>query len=1364
MPIKNIKTRFAISIIRQEIISAIILFLLFPAQSAFAGSIVAWGYNLYGQSNIPSPNTGFVAVAGGGYHSLALKQDGSVVAWGWNADHGQCNVPSPNTDFKAISAGVAHSLGLNQNGSVVLWGDNSFGRLNIPPPNTGFIDVSAGWAHTLALKQDGSIVAWGYNLYGQSNIPSPNTGFVAVAGGGYHSLGLKNDGSIIAWERNDYGQCNIPSPNTGFIAIAAGVFHSLGLKADGSIVAWGAGRPGQSGWPHVGQCNIPQPNSGFVAVAAGGYHSLGLKNDGSIVAWGWNDDRQCNIPPPNTGFVAIAAGGRHSLALKAEGADIEILLPHDNGEFYSGGSMKIEVKLSGNAGASSIRFEGKIDPEQNPPALPFQKFSDDGKTLGDTTAGDGIYTSEIGLPKLTTGTHALKVTAYLTTPSETKSVSDSVTFMVTGRPVGAPTVTVDVTPQNDVLIYKNDPVTITAQVSYPEPSILPEKVYAKIYSGGKEIDRFELPRSGDVYTKTYIFTQPGPYQVDAIAEAPPGSGYAQSADSKGVYVHIDTLKVSLHIEPGSPSGIYLSNTVMTFVARVSTERGSPLPERVYVGGHVRLPDGTTTGELTFCGGFAGIWQFSYIPRMTGDYLLWAEATAPYYARDVGGPALPFEVAEGLPAKLSDELKRIYEEEWIWNFLFLPMRDEGSKLASDGDFLYGKIPEKHNDLYYGVCFGVLDAVFRSPEKLELASWFVEFIKSGTFGWEQDRLVNALAEYTKKTVDGKPLQRIYNEYEEQKFRSTSLGIMDALETLDRNLYPMLPSTEEFYVNDLRLRNAANSFLYGRALCKYDVVHHLRKELDYQENPFFDIALNGGIALLTVAFPPGGIAAGLIETGISANQDLLEMQKAEQGFTMGFEAVCALHTEAQAVKNNLLDFVSEVKDYTTHIIPEGKITLVDAYPYSDLPDLQEFMEGRLDSGIYCIETSWTRLLIKNTGLVAAMFSVNGTFSDAHGVMHLVWLMKDLTKGTPCSAVFLAPGEERLVNLYFVASDPVPFFNYIQNSPVDYKQFLGPFPEIRKAFYTNTKVPINYDLVATVTGNELYLVHNVTNVYDPIEFHQTSGYTSASAWQMVGETALFPGQEAEPNSYRMAPYPIWNILTKRSIAKPYAYRDWITISNPWPLALAVTVTQPINARIVIQSIGDAGVVDVNEIVWQVELHPHQTKTLTYDFAVVGAKVPQSGFIAVPPATMSIYDSLTDIEARFESGNTRLRVWEEMPADFDASKDINLPDLSVFCYYWLEQDCNQPDWCGGTDLDNKGAVDFNDFAIFAKNWGWTKILADIDADGDIDLSDYAILANQWEEAPGFPSADVTPDNGDGIVDFWDLAMIADYWLESSTP
>jgi len=298
------------------------VFLFGMGLQARAGSIVAWGWNGDSQCNIPSPNSGFIAIAAGHSHSLGLKADGSIAAWGWNF-YGQCNIPSPNSGFIAIAAGGAHSLGLKQDGSIVAWGWNNYGQCNIPSPNSGFIAVAAGGYHSLGLKQDGSIVAWGYNYYGQCNIPSPNSGFIAIAAGGAHSLGLKQIGSIfkiktiVAWGDNSEGQCNIPSPNSGFIAIAACWVHSLGLKQDGSIVAWGNNE--------YGQCNIPSPNSGFIAIAAGGLHSLGLKQDGSIVAWGWNSSGQCNIPSPNSGFIAIAAGYGYSLALTATKPELGVV-------------------------------------------------------------------------------------------------------------------------------------------------------------------------------------------------------------------------------------------------------------------------------------------------------------------------------------------------------------------------------------------------------------------------------------------------------------------------------------------------------------------------------------------------------------------------------------------------------------------------------------------------------------------------------------------------------------------------------------------------------------------------------------------------------------------------------------------------------------------------------------------------------------------------------------------------------------------------------------------------------------------------------------------------------------------------------
>ncbi len=43
--------------------------------------------------DVPSGLKDVVAIEAGAYHSLALKEDGTVVAWGSNDDN-QCDVPS----------------------------------------------------------------------------------------------------------------------------------------------------------------------------------------------------------------------------------------------------------------------------------------------------------------------------------------------------------------------------------------------------------------------------------------------------------------------------------------------------------------------------------------------------------------------------------------------------------------------------------------------------------------------------------------------------------------------------------------------------------------------------------------------------------------------------------------------------------------------------------------------------------------------------------------------------------------------------------------------------------------------------------------------------------------------------------------------------------------------------------------------------------------------------------------------------------------------------------------------------------------------------------------------------------------------
>ncbi|HYE81479.1 MAG TPA: Ig-like domain-containing protein [Clostridia bacterium] len=234
------------------------------------GTVVAWGANKSGECNVPSGLYRVKAVAaGGGYttdpFSLALKRDGTVVSWGNFA------LPQGLTGIKAIAAGDYSAFYLKYDGTVYASGIyDSNDQLDILPELNSVTSISAGMEHLLALKSDGTVAAWGSDYYGQSSVPAGLTDVKGVFAGGYYSLALKKDGTVVGW-----GDIRMPKEGlSDIVAISAGYDEYLVLLSDGRVRQYDCF---ENGW----DVEI----EGITAFSSGGSHSAAIKNNGDVVEW-----------------------------------------------------------------------------------------------------------------------------------------------------------------------------------------------------------------------------------------------------------------------------------------------------------------------------------------------------------------------------------------------------------------------------------------------------------------------------------------------------------------------------------------------------------------------------------------------------------------------------------------------------------------------------------------------------------------------------------------------------------------------------------------------------------------------------------------------------------------------------------------------------------------------------------------------------------------------------------------------------------------------------------------------------------------------------------------------------------------------
>jgi len=250
------------------------------------GTVVVWGsYREGGGYNtpwvdattaVPAGLNNIVQVAAGRSMAAVLKSDGTVVAWGGYYKHdynlgqdifvnAQTSVPASLPGVVQLAVSDSITLALKSDGTVVAWGlgrddFSSFPYQNVSPQSeipTGLTDVVqivASGQGVLALKSNGTVVAWGKLSSGVTLTGETDgwTGIVQVAMGARDNIfGLKNDGTVLIRRASASYDTYPPTitwediSTVGLTGIAQLMSHGVGpgytfqaIKADGLPVQW----------------------------------------------------------------------------------------------------------------------------------------------------------------------------------------------------------------------------------------------------------------------------------------------------------------------------------------------------------------------------------------------------------------------------------------------------------------------------------------------------------------------------------------------------------------------------------------------------------------------------------------------------------------------------------------------------------------------------------------------------------------------------------------------------------------------------------------------------------------------------------------------------------------------------------------------------------------------------------------------------------------------------------------------------------------------------------------------------------------------------------------------------------------------
>jgi len=322
-----------------------------------------WGGNSYGQLGINDITDRITPVTtllggtnwksiGGGYHTIAIKTDGTLWTWGRN-NFGQLGVNNSTnrftpvttllggTNWKSIATKSGTTISNKTDGTLWLWGYNYNGELGINSANSGLTrpdrstpvttllggtnwkSIASGLGQIIAIKTDGSLWSWGLNSYGQLGVNNTatrstpvttllgGTNWKSIAGGQLHTVALKTDGTLWTWGSNTNGQLGVnditsrSTPvttllgGTNWKSISCANSYTVAIKTDGTLWSWGSNSYGNLGVNDNTSRSTPVTTllggTNWKSIACGQFHTVALKTDGTLWSWGFNTNGQLGV-------------------------------------------------------------------------------------------------------------------------------------------------------------------------------------------------------------------------------------------------------------------------------------------------------------------------------------------------------------------------------------------------------------------------------------------------------------------------------------------------------------------------------------------------------------------------------------------------------------------------------------------------------------------------------------------------------------------------------------------------------------------------------------------------------------------------------------------------------------------------------------------------------------------------------------------------------------------------------------------------------------------------------------------------------------------------------------------------------------